>query len=446
MPHYTLLKEIGSGGMGCVYKGQDAAGRIVAIKMMSNRVTCYPEYRQLFQSEVDTLRRMDHPSVVHIVGDPYKDEKGNLYLPMEYVEGETIEQRVRRAGPYPVDEAVRLMSNVLEAMQYVHNRQRIHRDIKPSNIMLRPDGGVCLIDFGIAKDAKIGTGHTVGRVIGTDGYMSPEQANGLNIDHRTDIYSLGCVLYFLLTGKHAVRTEKNDYDTVINILQGQMPLPSQAVPGIPQALDRVYLRAVDKNMTQRYQTAADFKEELEGVCGMSVPVVRVGSQGDNDIQIANSYVSRHHLVIKGIELPLTGGAKQYAIEITDNSTNGTGVDGRPLKKQTMVIDYNGTANLPEVLLAARSECLLSWTEVISKLKAKGWTPSCHTNPEQPPLPYETAKPDKLNVGLCIVSFLFPIVGWILCGVWRKTYPKKSAMAGRLGVAGFIVNLIISILL
>ena len=82
---YTLLEEIGHGGMGCVYKGKDSNGRKVAIKMMSNRVTCYPEYRQLFQSEVDTLKRMDHPSVVHIVGEPYGDDKGNLYLPMDYI-------------------------------------------------------------------------------------------------------------------------------------------------------------------------------------------------------------------------------------------------------------------------------------------------------------------------------------------------------------------------
>lgn len=442
MTGYTLLSEIGRGGMGCVYKGQDASGTIVAIKMMSNRVTCYPEYRELFQAEVDTLKRMNHPSVVHIVGDPYKDNEGNLYLPMEFVEGETLEQKVRRDGHFAMPEAVRLMSKVLEAMQYVHDRQRIHRDIKPSNIMIRPDGSVCLIDFGIAKDAKIGSGHTVGRIIGTDGYMSPEQANGLNIDRRTDIYSLGCVLFYLLTGEQAVRKEENDYKTVINILEGQMPTPSQVVTGLSPAMDRVFFKAVDKNMTQRYQTAAEFKEALEDVCGHAMPRVTVGSMEDNDIRIASSYVSRHHLVIKGVEQPLTGGARQYALELTDNSTNGTGVDGRPLRKAKMLIDYNGTVNLPEVLLAARSECPLNWPEVIAKLKVKGWTPSYNPSYEpQPVLPVQPKK-DNLNVALCIVSVFFPIVGIILWAVWRTSHPHRSATAGWLALFGIFCNIIL----
>ena len=439
---YTIIKEIGRGGMGCVYKGQDANGKIVAIKMMSNRVTCFPEYRQLFQSEVDTLKRMDHPSVVHIVGDPYCDEAGNLYLPMEFVDGETIEQHVSTKGTFVLDEAVALMSKILEALQYVHDRQRIHRDIKPSNIMLRPNGSVCVIDFGIAKDARIGgSGQTVGRVIGTDGYMSPEQARGLHIDHRTDIYSLGCVFFYLLTGQHAVQKGNNDYTTVVNILNGNMPLPSQTVSTIPSTIDDVFLKAVDKNMVHRYQTAVEFKEALEEACGQAIPKITVGSRSDNDIQINNEYVSKHHLIIKGLEQPLTGGAKKFSIELTDNSTNGTGVNGRPLKKSSMVIDYNGTVNLPEVLLAARAECPLNWNEVVSKLKTRGWNP-VSSPPPPPPPPQE----ESLNVFLGIVSFFIPLVGWILWGVWHKEHPRKAFIAARLAWAGFALNIITLIIL
>lgn len=439
---YTIINEIGRGGMGCVYKGQDASGKLVAIKMMSNRVTCFPEYRQLFQSEVDTLKRMNHPSVVHIVGDPYSDPAGNLYLPMEFVEGETIEQHVSAKGTFTLNEAVELMAKILEALQYVHDRHRIHRDIKPSNIMLRQDGSVCVIDFGIAKDARIGgTGHTVGRVIGTDGYMSPEQANGLHIDHRTDIYSLGCVFYYLLTGQHAVKKGANDHVTVANILHGNMPIPSQAVSNIPHEIDSVFLKAVDKNMMLRYQTAADFKEALMDACGQAVPKVTVGSHPDNDIQISNEYVSKHHLIIKGLVQPMTGGEKKYAIELTDNSTNGTGVDGRPLRKSAMTIDYDGTSRLPEVLLAARAECPLNWAEVVGRLKAKGWIEQEATPPPTP----EQETEEGLGIFLCIISFLVPIAGWVLWGVWHNEHPKKATLAARLAWAGFAINTIILIL-
>lgn len=104
---YTIINKIGSGGMGCVYKARDSQGRIVALKMMSNKVTCYPEYRQLFQSEVDTLKMMNHLAVVHIVGEPYQYDAGNLYLPMEYVEGQTIEQWVKENGVFPMGRGCR---------------------------------------------------------------------------------------------------------------------------------------------------------------------------------------------------------------------------------------------------------------------------------------------------------------------------------------------------
>lgn len=445
MAPYSHLQEIGHGGMGCVYKAQDANGKIVAIKMMSNKVTCYPEYRQLFQSEVDTLRRMNHPSVVHIVGDPYQDSNGNLYLPMEYVEGETIEQRVNANGAFPMEEAVDIMSKILEAMQYVHDRQRIHRDIKPSNIMIRPDGRICIIDFGIAKDAKIGTGQTVGRIIGTDGYMSPEQAKGLNIDRRTDIYSLGCVLYFLLTGKHAISKGHNDYETVCNILQSIPSLPSQAGAGISTRFDEIFMKAVDKNMTQRYQSASEFKEAIEEAVGKSVPKVSIGRASYNDIIIDDIDISRKHLTIRGLEQPMTGGTAKYFLEITDTSSNGTGVNGRLFKQQTMTIDYDGTINLPEVLLAGKPEFSIDWPDVISRLKAKGWTPEIYEKnvAGREIIPRQD---ERLNWFLCILCFLVPLVGWVLWGVYRKEYPRKASMSAILGWIGFATSFIVNIIL
>ena len=443
---YTTEKEIGHGGMGCVYLGHDSNGRKVAIKMMSNKVTCYPEYRKLFQQEVDTLRMMDHPSVVHIVGQPYQDSSGNLYLPMEYVEGETLEQRVNANGPCQPQEAMAIMQKVLEAIQYVHDRRRIHRDIKPSNIMLRPNGSVCVIDFGIAKDAKIGSGGTVGMIIGTDGYMSPEQAKGLNIDSRTDIYSLGCVLYFLLTGKHAIAKGNNDFETVCNILESTPSMPSESNPNIPPKLDAVFKKAVDKNMTKRYQTALEFKQAIESVEGKSSPKVSIGRGAGNDIVVDSLDVSRHHLTITGFEQPLTGGATKFSLEIADSSTNGTGINGRLLKHKSTTIDYNGTTNLPQVFLAGKADLAVDWGRVMGILRSKGWNPQAHKVSAPKPV-VQTG--ESLGFWLCVASFICPLAGWILWGALRNEHPQKASTAAKVAwigfAVGFISNLIINAL-
>ncbi|MBP5562195.1 MAG: protein kinase [Muribaculaceae bacterium] len=372
--NYSIIDILGSGGMGCVYRARDAHGHIVALKMMSNKVSCFPEYRQLFHDEATTLMVLNHPNVVHIVGMPYSDDAGNLFLPMEYVEGITLDKYVRQhGGRLNIKETVRILDMVLEAMQYVHQRDRIHRDIKPSNIMIRPDGTVCIIDFGVAKDARVGTdGATVGRIVGTDGYMSPEQANGLHIDSRTDIYSLGCVLYYMLTGKHAVARGKDNHETMLNINRAEMQLPSMAATGISPLLDYVFLKAVDKDMMRRYQTAEQFREAIDTITGRVKPMVTVGKAPDNDIRISHEFVSRHHLIIRGITEPATAGQHRYRIEIEDKSSNGTGVAGRLLHNNTLLFDYNGETSLPTVMLAGRVDCALNWNTALSILRAKGW--------------------------------------------------------------------------
>ncbi len=271
--------------MGCVWKGCDQNRKIVAIKMMSNQLSYNPLYRELFYNEVQALKKMDHPSVVHILGDPYMDEAGNLFLPMEYVDGVNLEKYVLEHGAMSEDDAIRMMIQILDAMQYVHEQGCIHRDIKPANIMVRKDGNVCIIDFGIAKDARVGSsGETVGKVIGTDGYMSPEQANGLNVDLRTDIYSLGCLLYFMFVGEHAIATRGNEYNTIQAILKEEMPLPSSKNKTISPEIDRIFRKAVDKNMTLRFQSAKGFKTALNDIIRRppnGIPYPLLGPQGGN---------------------------------------------------------------------------------------------------------------------------------------------------------------------
>lgn len=445
MPYqYSKSDIIGKGGMGCVYKGRDPAGNLVAIKMMSNQVTCYPEYRALFQSEINALRKMNHPSVVRIVGKPFQDSAGNLFMPMEFVQGKTIEQYVHQNGPMRENEAVEIMKKILDAMQYVHDHGCIHRDIKPSNIMIRDNGEICIIDFGIAKDSEVGaSGKTVGKIIGTDGYMSPEQANGLNIDIRTDIYSLGCVLYFILTDQHAIAKRENDYKTIQAILHDEMPIPSHTVPGISERMDQIFLKAVDKNMTKRYQTANDFKQALVENNSQQphppiVPTVTVGSDNNNDIQINNQYVSKRHLVIRGKQVTVgdsyNGSSTHSVVEVEDISRNGTGMNGRRLHHATETIDFTTTHDLPQVMLAGRPECILNWSDVTSRLKAQGWNKD--VTPPSPILP------DNLAIGWAVVSLLFPIIGWILWCVWKEEHPERASQAAKWAWAGFAINLIL----
>lgn len=455
LSHYQKIEEIGRGGMGCVYKATDPMGKVVAIKMMSNKVTCYPEYRALFQSEVDSLKQMNHPSVVKIAGEPFSDQSGNLYLPMEFISGKTIEQYVRANGPLSPENAISVMVEILDAMSYIHHHQVvdkngnaryvgcIHRDIKPSNIMIREDGSICIIDFGIAKDSAIGSsGKTVGRIIGTDGYMSPEQATGLNIDTRTDIYSLGCVFYYMLTGRAAIPKQDNDYKTVQAILASNMPLPSLTSPRISQKIDNVFLKAVDKNMTHRFQSAKEFrqaltedKQETDEVSTNSIPTVRIGRGANNDIIVDARYdsVSTNHLIIRGITDTSKGGYK-CSLQIEDISRNGSGINGRKIHHEVQVIDYSDTYSLPQVMLAGRSDCVLNWHEVISILRKQGWNTQTIKEP-QPPVK------EGLGIAWSIVSLLFPIIGWILWGVWKDEHPQKASTAAKMAWIGFFVNLV-----
>lgn len=366
LPGYSNIEEIGRGGMGCVYKAiENSTGRTVAIKMMSNKVTCYPEYRSLFSSEANTLRQLNHPSIVKIIGNTFSDSQGNLYLPMEYVTGETISQHVRKYGAYSETEGLQLMGQILDAMQYVYSQNKIHRDIKPSNIMLRPGGGVCIIDFGIAKDTHISTGMTVGNVIGTSGYMSPEQATGLNIDHRTDIYSLGCLLYYILSGQDAITKADNDFETKLRVLDTVIPDVRQVNPSISENTALAIQKATNKNMLRRYQTPADFKAALTPQESRTEEVGRtiisIGRDTDNDIIMsADKAISQHHGRL--IFLKPTPSA-QETILFEDFSTNGTGLNGKYIHQAQEHIALSPIEQMPEILLAGRPENKVNWNEV-----------------------------------------------------------------------------------
>lgn len=451
MPEYELIKVIGQGGMGSVYEGRSGDGKRVAIKMMNSKATMNPEFKELFYIEAAALKKMRHPSVVGIVDNPFSDEHGNMYLPMEYVDGETIEHHVEMAGPYTEFTAKDLMGKILDAMAYIHRMGCIHRDIKPSNIMVRPDGSICIIDFGIAKDMKTSTGKTIGRIIGTDGYMSPEQAKGDSIDYRTDIYSLGCLLHYMLTGSHAIKKRSNDYDTICSILNDEFPRAKTFNPHLSDQTQEAILKAVDKNMLRRFQTVMEFKSGLfrETVVDPNRVKVSVGRR-ECDITIPSDYISGHHLEIEYREERCTGSIHRYLL-FTDSSTNGTSVDGKYLRHGSIKIPFSfeNPSPLPNVWLAGRSEYLLDWDEVIQKLRDKGGRTVIMKEvvgdilPPTPPTP--SVKEDKLGIGYGILSVVCPIVGWVLWAQWKKETPRRARAAAICGWIGFVVGFIINIL-
>lgn len=362
---YVIDKLVNSGGMSSVYSGHSDTGIKVAIKKIPAEVSCDPLVRDMFFSEANSLLRMNHPGVVKILDDPFDDSEGNLYLPMEFVEGKTLAQSVKDGGRYSEKKAKELMSKILDAFAYIHSLGIVHRDVKPSNVMVRPDGSICVIDFGIVKSRMGDSEYTVGKVIGTDGYMSPEQAGGFTVDYRSDIYSLGCLFYYLVTGQHAFNKSHSDFATIHSILYEEFPHPKEIVPSLSEHIQRVILTATRKNMLERYQAVTHFKAALDGTSGPEPSTktrsVTVGRSG-TDVLVYGDFVSSNHLDIDYIN---------GNIVITDHSRNGTSVDGRYLKFASVEIPFKLSANirkLPRVFLAGLEECEMPWEQVIAKLR------------------------------------------------------------------------------
>jgi len=454
MSDYTIVQEIGKGGMGSVFEAIGPTGKRVALKMMSAKAAAYPDYREMFEQEVQSLRKLSHPSIVNIVGEPFSDSSGNLFLPMEYIEGRTISQIVQDPshGPYSEDKALSLFTQLLDVFNYIHSNACIHRDVKPSNIMIRPNGSVCVIDFGIAKDSKTSTGKTIGRVVGTDGYMSPEQANGLNIDARTDIYSLGCLLHYMLAGSHAIAKRSNDYETICAILDNNFPLVSENGISISDRTQKAILKAVNKNMMLRFQSANEFKRALQSEqLAPNQYVVTVGRSGC-DINISGEYISKNHLDIYFV---MNTGTNH--VTITDHSTNGTGVNGRMVKGTSYEFTYTGSimkddySSFPTVMLSGLPDYTLNWQEIADVLFEKMDLPTSVLLRDKTgdiiiqPEPSHPLPTEDISVGYGILSFVVPIAGWILGCVWKKTYPTKAKKANKLAWLGVLFNLFVTFL-
>ncbi len=277
---YEILAAIGAGGMGEVYEARDTKlGRNVAIKVLPANFVNDPERLARFQREARMLAALNHPNIATIYGLEHSDN--THFLIMELVPGETLAERVK-AGPVPVEEALKIAAQIAEALEAAHEKNIIHRDLKPANVKVTPEGKVKVLDFGLAKafegdgasddpsnSPTLSMAATMrGVILGTAAYMSPEQARGKAADRRTDIWAFGCVLYELLTGKQAFRGETAT-DIIAKILTGEpdwKALPS----GTPAQIRQLLRRCLQKDKTLRMQAAGDARIEIQEALGAPV--------------------------------------------------------------------------------------------------------------------------------------------------------------------------------
>jgi serine/threonine protein kinase len=260
---YRMESPLGQGGMAQVFKGTDTVlGRPVAIKILAPQYAKDPSFVERFRREAQSAARLNHPNVVGVY-DTGSDD-GTHYIVMEYIEGRTLADFLSNGGRLLPERAVELASSVCVALSEAHKAGIVHRDIKPGNVMVTRGGEVKVMDFGIARAATAETVTATATVLGTASYLSPEQAQGKPVDARSDIYSLGVVLYEMLTGRVPFGGDSAVAVAYKHVQEPPEP-PSRLNPDVSPSLEAVVMRALAKNPDNRYQTAEEFCADLDRI-------------------------------------------------------------------------------------------------------------------------------------------------------------------------------------
>src|SRR5580704_876647 len=272
--HYRIVEQLGSGGMGVVFKAQDSRlERAVALKFLPEKLAQEPQALERFRREARAASALNHPGICTIYDIGEQD--GQAFIAMEFIDGETLRNHIH-GKPLPLDEILELGIQIAEALEAAHAEGIIHRDVKPANIFVTKRGRAKVLDFGLAKLVPKGVGSAdaesgddlsdsnsiVGIISGTPSYMSPEQVRGDALDPRTDIFSLGLVLYEMATGRQAFGGGTGG--AIIEAVLTRLPVSARSVNSvIPWAVEAIINKALRKDRDQRYQLAADLVADLQ---------------------------------------------------------------------------------------------------------------------------------------------------------------------------------------
>jgi eukaryotic-like serine/threonine-protein kinase len=300
---YEVLERIGSGGMAIVYKAKDLLlNRIVTIKVLREQFAADEDFVRRFRREAQSAASLSHTNIVSIydVGKEGETE----YIVMEFVEGRNLKEIIRNYAPLSTEQAINIGIQIAEAIRHAHEHKIIHRDIKPHNILVTADGRVKVTDFGIARAVSAATMTHTGDIVGSVHYLSPEQAKGVQTNEQSDVYSLGIILYELLTGKVPY-----DGETPISIalkhLQEEAVPPTKLNPRVNRAFENVVLRAIAKSPEQRYATAKELLQDLRNVQA-GQPVHKLESKEQHDLESTRV----HRSLSSGVNSALASEAKE----------------------------------------------------------------------------------------------------------------------------------------
>jgi eukaryotic-like serine/threonine-protein kinase len=289
---YRLESKLGSGGMSTVYLARDETlQRWVAVKVMHREMSDQPDQLERFRREARAVAQLSHPNVVAVIDAG--EDGGYPYIVFEHVEGETLKQRIDRLGRLPVDEAAAYGIEVGRGLAAAHAHRLIHRDVKPQNVLIDADGRAKVTDFGIARSLESDGLTKTGRVLGTTDYVAPEQAMGQAVDARCDVYSLGVLLYEMLTGEVPFQA-----DTLVGVamkhVNEEMPDVQERCPGVSSALAAVIERATAKEPKKRYPDMIAMLADLEGA--LEVEVARGGAGHGEATNVLNAIPARRRLL------------------------------------------------------------------------------------------------------------------------------------------------------
>jgi len=288
---YELGELLGRGGMAEVRKGTDVRlGRVVAVKRLRTDLASDSTFQARFRREAQSSAALNHPAIVSVydTGDEPATDGSRVnqpYIVMEYVAGRTLRDILREGRKILPERALEITSGILDALDYSHRAGIVHRDIKPANVMLTPSGDVKVMDFGIARAVadSSSTMTQTAAVVGTAQYLSPEQARGETVDYRSDVYSTGCVLYELLTGRPPFVGD-SPVSVAYQHVREHAPPPS-ALEELPPAVDAIVMKALAKEVEDRYQSAAEMREDISRYLAgrpVSAPVVPFGAGGTDE--------------------------------------------------------------------------------------------------------------------------------------------------------------------